>query len=67
MDKEMRKIAKALERQGFEVKVTKKGHISVTRDGRFVVVLAGTASDWRSMRNALAAARRAGFIWPEKR
>ncbi|GGL27794.1 hypothetical protein H9L10_03460 [Phycicoccus endophyticus] len=67
MDKEMRKIAKALERQGFDVRVTKRGHISVSKNGRFVVVFAGTPSDWRSMRNALAAARRAGFTWPEKR
>lgn len=67
MDKEMRKIAKALERQGFDVKVTKRGHISVSKDGRFVVVFAGTPSDWRGMRNALAAMKRAGFVWPPKR
>lgn len=67
MDKEMRKIAKALERQGFTVKVTKRGHISVSKDGRFVVVFAGKPSDWRAMRNAIAAARRAGFVWPEDR
>ncbi|WP_036828690.1 hypothetical protein [Phycicoccus jejuensis] len=67
MDKEMRKIAKALEQQGFDVKVTKRGHISVSKDGRFVVVFAGTPSDWRSMRNALAAMKRAGFVWPPKR
>ena len=67
MDKEMRKMAKALEQQGFDVKVTKRGHISVSKDGRFVVVFAGTPSDWRSMRNALAAMKRAGFVWPPKR
>lgn len=67
MNKDMKKIIKALENQGFEVKVTKKGHVSVSRDGRFVVVFAGTASDWRAMRNGVAAARRAGFQWPPPR
>ena len=67
MHKEIRKIAKALEAQGFEVHVTKKGHVSVSRDGKFVVMFAGTPSDWRGMRNAIAAAKRAGFVWPPKR
>ena len=40
-------------------RVTAKGHITVTRDGRVVAVFSGTPSDWRSMRNALARLRRA--------
>lgn len=67
MKKEMRQIAKALEEQGFEVSVTKKGHVLVTRDGEFVAMFSGSPSDWRSMRNGIAAARRSGFIWPPKR
>lgn len=64
MNKDMRKLVRELERQGFEVRVTTKGHFFVTRDGDFVVVFAGTPSDWRGLRNALAAARRHGFVWP---
>lgn len=64
MKKDLRKIAKALREQGFEVKITRKGHLMVSRDGRVVAVFSGTASDWRSMKNSLADARRAGFRWP---
>lgn len=64
MDKDLKKIVKALEAQGFEVERTKKGHLMVYRDGRFVVAFAGTPSDWRGLKNGIAAARRAGFRWP---
>lgn len=64
MNKDLKKIAKALEAQGFVVKTTKKGHLMVFRDGRRVVTFAGTASDWRSLKNGIARARRAGFRWP---
>lgn len=64
MDKDLRKIATALEVQGFETRLTKRGHLVVYRDGRIVASFSGTASDWRSIRNSLADARRAGFRWP---
>lgn len=64
MDKDTRKILKELEAQGFTVRRTKKGHHQVSLDGKVVVVFAGTASDWRSTRNGLARAKRAGFKWP---
>ena len=32
MDKDLRKVVKELEAQGFETRVTAKGHITVTRD-----------------------------------
>ena len=67
MDKDLRKIVKALEAQGFEVETTSKGHLLVTRDGQMIAVLAGTASDWRSIRNGLAPLKRAGFRWPPRR
>lgn len=67
MDKELKKVAKALEAQGFETRVSKKGHMIVTRDGRLVATFSGTASDWRSMRNSIADAKRAGFRWPPDR
>lgn len=58
------KVLAALEEQGFSIRVTKRGHYFVTKDGKPVTTLSGTASDWRSIRNGVAAARRAGFIWP---
>jgi len=64
MDKELKKVVKALEAQGFEVRVTRRQHLVVLRNGRIVATFAGTASDWRSMRNSIADARRAGFQWP---
>lgn len=39
----------------------------VTRDGELIATFAGTASDWRSIRNSLAPLKRAGFRWPPKR
>lgn len=67
MDKDLRKIVRALEDQGFEVTVTKRQHVVVSRDGQVIATFSGTASDWRSIRNGLAPLRRAGFRWPPKR
>lgn len=67
MHKDLRKIVKALEAQGFETNLTKKGHVQVRRDGRVVAVFGGTPSDSRSWANSLADARRAGFTWPLRR
>lgn len=67
MDKDMKKLIKALESQGFEIRFTKKGHVTVGRDGKIVATLAGTASDWRGGRNALARLKRAGFRPPNTR
>jgi hypothetical protein len=67
MHKDLKKIAKALEAQGFEVEVTKRGHMLVYRDGRHIATFSGTPSDWRSMKNSLSDARRAGFDWPPRR
>jgi hypothetical protein len=67
MDKDLRKIVKALEAQGFEVSVTSRGHVMVSRDGALIATFSGSASDWRSIRNGLAPLRRAGFRWPPRR
>jgi hypothetical protein len=67
MDKDLRKIANALEAQGFEVVTTRKGHLMVYRDGRWIGTFAGTPSDWRGVRNTLARLKRAGFRWPPER
>ena len=67
MDKDLRKIAKALEAQGFETKVTRKGHLAVYLDGTWITTFSGTPSDWRSNRNSIADCKRAGFRWPPRR
>ena len=67
MDKDLRKIVKALEDQGFEIEVTTRGHVMAFRDGKLIVTFSGTASDWRAMKNGIAKARRAGFRWPPQR
>lgn len=67
MDKDLRKIVKALEEQGFDCETTSKGHVMVYLNGSLVVTFSGTASDWRALRNGIAKARRAGFRWPPKR
>jgi hypothetical protein len=67
MNKDLKKILKAAQAAGFETRTTNKGHIVVTKDGRRVTTFAGTASDYRSIRNGLAALRHAGFEWPPRR
>lgn len=54
MDKDLRKIVKALEEQGFEVATTSKGHLMVLRNGEVIATFSGTPSDWRSIRNSLS-------------
>lgn len=66
MDKELRKLVKALEAQGFEVVPTARQHLMVLLDGKVIATISGTASDWRSIRNALARLKRAGFQWPPR-
>lgn len=61
--KDLKDLLKEMQRQGFTVARTNKGHWTVRKDGRLVTTLSGSASDWRSHRNAIAAARRHGFQW----
>ena len=65
--KDLKKILKTAKAAGFDIRTTKKGHIVVSKDGRRITTFAGTASDHRSIRNGLAAMRRAGFEWPPRR
>ena len=67
MDKDLRKIVKALRDQGFDVEITSKQHVIVSCEGRLIATFSGTASDWRSIRNGLAPLKRAGFRWPPRR
>ena len=64
MDKDLKRLLKELDRQGFDVRTSGKGYPLIYRDGAFVTKLAQTPSDWRSWKNGIAALRRAGFRWP---
>ncbi|GAA2753330.1 type II toxin-antitoxin system HicA family toxin [Kitasatospora cinereorecta] len=63
MKKEVRDMARALEKQGFEVTPSKNGHLIVRLDGRRIATLAGTPSDHRSWLNTITVLRKAGFAW----
>lgn len=61
MKKEVRELIGLLVEQGFDVKVTRKGHFIVRKNGQFVTTLAGTPSEYRGSKNALSDLRRSGF------
>jgi predicted RNA binding protein YcfA (HicA-like mRNA interferase family) len=61
-NKEITSLLRDLDAQGFTTKRTKRGHYQVTKDSVYVTTLPGTPSDWRALANAIAAARRAGFV-----
>lgn len=61
MDKDLRKLLRQLEAQGFDWERRTNGHIAVYRAGLRVTSFASTPSDWRSTKNSMAALKRAGF------
>lgn len=67
MDKDLRKLLKAVVAAGYVVVISKKGHpVVYTKDGVKVTTFSGTASDWRAHLNALAPLKRRGFRWPSR-
>ncbi|WP_032380933.1 hypothetical protein [Rhodococcoides fascians] len=64
MNKDLRKLLKDLERQGFTWRATKNGHVQVYMGTDRVTTFAGSASDWRSIRNGIAACKRFGYVPP---
>jgi hypothetical protein len=64
MHKELKKIRRELERQGFETLVRKNGHMAVFLGREYVATFGGTPSDHRGWENSLARCRRKGFRWP---
>lgn len=66
MNKDLKKMLKALEDQGFTVTYGRNGHPIIWLDGRKVTTLAGTPSDYRSLKNSLSYLKRAGFQWPPR-
>jgi hypothetical protein len=68
MDKDLRKLLKAITAAGFVVVINRKGHPEVyTENGEHVTTFSGTPSDHRSIMNALAPLKRRGFRWPPRR
>ena len=60
--KDIKNLIRALESQGWRVEKTRSGHyMAYSPNGKDIVTIPGTPSDHRSMRNTLAALRRAGF------
>jgi hypothetical protein len=67
IDKDTRKVLKALEEAGFVIRRAKSGHPMVYKDDVLISTFSGTASDSRAFRNSLAPLKRAGFEWPPRR
>jgi hypothetical protein len=64
MDKDLRKLLKAITDAGYVVVYSRKGHPMVyTQDGEYVTSFAGTGSDWRGELNGLRELRKRGFHW----
>lgn len=63
---DLRDLEKAANDQGWRVTRTKSGHVQFwPPDGVTPPeVFSGTPSDWRAIRNFLAALKRKGFRWP---
>lgn len=61
MHKDTKKLLRQLEAQGFTTRLTRAGHTTVYRDGKRITTISGSASDPRSLTNAIAQAKRAGF------
>ena len=51
MHKELKKLTKSLQEQGYTFRVTRRQHLQVKCDGVVVTTFAGTPSDTRSFRN----------------
>lgn len=68
MDKDLRKLIRAAERQGWTVQIGKAGHVKLfAPDGRTLVTMGSTESDRRALTNTVSRMRRAGFVWPPRK
>ena len=60
--KEIRKLVKSLQQQGWRVEQLKSGHYrAYAPDGENIVHIAGTPSDHHAMGNTLARLRKLGY------
>lgn len=67
VDKDTRKVLRAAEKQGFEIRTSAKGYPLIYRDGVFITKAAQTPGDHRGIKNLIGMLRRAGFVWPPPR
>lgn len=63
MRKELKTLIRALEADGYHVRITKKGHLQVSCEGQVITVFAGTPSDRRSWANSMRPLKRRGFTF----
>lgn len=62
----MQAVLREARDQNWVVEKTSSGHWKCKApDGKTTVILSGTASDKRSIKNGIARMRQAGFIWKE--
>lgn len=61
MNKDMKKLLTRVEAQGFEVRISTKGHVLVNKNGQRIAVTGGTPSDRRAWKNFLADLKAAGY------
>jgi hypothetical protein len=64
--KQLKKILREAENQGWRVKETKKGYMLLAPDKVNKVTLHKTASDHRALDNALSLMRDYGFVWGDR-
>lgn len=64
MNKDMKKLIKQAEAQGFEALILKSGHVTFLLGGVRVATFGGTTSDHRGWKNSMAYMKRAGFVDP---
>ena len=63
---DFRRIRKAAEDQGFEIKETSRGYLLFFKDGEFITRYPKTPSSSRTIKNVLADLRRAGLQYPPR-
>lgn len=63
MNREIRAVAAELQRQGWRVERTRRGHLRAVPPQGQMVILPSTPSDRRSLYNAIARLRAQGSIW----
>lgn len=66
MNNDLKRVLKALEKAGYEVSRTNRGHWEVRWSGVRVTTFSGTPSDRRAWLNSLAPLKRRGFTWPPR-
>ena len=66
MHRDMKKILKALEKDGYSITYSRNGHPVIKKNGKHVAITSGTPSDWRSWKNFTQQLKRSGFNWPKQ-